>query len=368
MSEEEKKHLPPRSTRGQRMSKLIEEEIEQDNQFYSQIFGDESDEKDKEDFIIEQEQEDIFDSDFDQPEEQPLELGQEPQEEKKKKKNVYLDPRKRANNTSRKSSSKRERANSSKSSNKTSSSVDSGDHGDSISEEGNPALKKQKVSTRKSERTSTKQVSERIAQQSQEPHVDNKKVSQRKKSVSNMKQLSQEELMKEAEETAIINRESLLGLIKMEEEKKQKARQSATTKITGPKITRLSRNGMNTFIFSDFPSIPYCINSVEDGKLQTVMNNKKYCILTGNIARYVDPLTKIPYSNIEAFKNIRERFEIFKRDYGQYALNPTCTDPNFLKNFSLYLQEFVKLQHQQNISKQLEIGVEKPIMVESKKE
>lgn len=38
--------------------------------------------------------------------------------------------------------------------------------------------------------------------------------------------------------------------------------------------------------------------------------NKLYCPVTKKIARYIDPLTNIPYYDIEAFKLIRKAYKM----------------------------------------------------------
>lgn len=112
-----------------------------------------------------------------------------------------------------------------------------------------------------------------------------KKKAKRVKRSENYRIPTQQERLEEAKITAQINTESLYYLIKMEEEKKQRAiRQKEDV---GPKIKFYSRNGENVLIFSD-SIIPPEICAKEQ-----FIPKKPICIFTGKEARFKDPLTGI---------------------------------------------------------------------------
>uniref|UniRef100_A0A6B2L543 Vps72/YL1 C-terminal domain-containing protein n=1 Tax=Arcella intermedia TaxID=1963864 RepID=A0A6B2L543_9EUKA len=218
--------------------------------------------------------EDLVDSDFDIPEEATLEtevLGEEP-EEKKKKKNVYVDPKR----------SKKRKAE------------------EDLSESESESEKKRKKSNiyvAPSDRTLRKSTLETSLKQQKEIEAP---VSTTKTEKKIVKKFTQEQLLLEAQETEKKNLDSYAQLKKLEDDKKKVVVKKYT--IRGPKIIEITNKRGQVLCFEGFPEYPTVIKSKAPP-----YPTKKVCSVTGLPAPYLDPLTKLPYATLEAFKVIRER-------------------------------------------------------------
>jgi vacuolar protein sorting-associated protein 72 len=306
----EKKKLPERSTRGKRLTELIEEEIEVDKKFYSEVFEDEENEEEKAEFEVgEEEEEDAVDSDFDLEEDLTVITPQvDTKESSTPKKNVYKDPLKSGKKKttvassvttpSTKSTPKRKR------------------------------IEKDETKLRKSNRSNTVQASERL----QHKLSIEAPTQTRKKRKTEHKALTQEDMLREAAKTAQINTKSLENLIQIEEEKK-KVPKNLKVQIEGPMIRLLSRNGVETITFTS--EIPTFIHEKEDENRKS----RGLCIVSGIEAKYVDPVTGVSYATVNAFKTIRECFEQFKLLFGDHATSPSYNDKMFLVNFHYFFHQ-----------------------------
>ena len=125
-----------------------------------------------------------------------------------------------------------------------------------------------------------------------------------KRKQNNVHFLTQEQLLEEAQITEEINRASLEILTKLEEEKKQLPKLKPT--IIGPMIRYLSneKNG-ETITWTDPSTFP--VGDLVQVNVRLSPSNE-ICPITGMKAKYFDPKTAIAYANVEAFKQIRERY------------------------------------------------------------
>ncbi len=62
---------------------------------------------------------------------------------------------------------------------------------------------------------------------------------------------------------------------------------------------------MDTITFSNVEDIPIILK-LNNNNLP--IKKAKICAITGLKAKYFDPLTKQPYANIEAFKELRRKY------------------------------------------------------------
>jgi vacuolar protein sorting-associated protein 72 len=114
--------------------------------------------------------------------------------------------------------------------------------------------------------------------------------------------LNQQQMLEEAAITEMYNSYSLSLLMQIEENKSQKESfESNPMQYPRVKLTDSIKSGArNVKLFTeqalDFskPKVP----------------NTDFCAVTGNPAKYRDPLTGLPYSDLESFKIIRERYHL----------------------------------------------------------
>ena len=156
---------------------------------------------------------------------------------------------------------------------------------------------------------------------------------ERQKSVksrrSNVKPLSQEELLKEAENTEKLNTASLKSYLEMQIQKKKFVSRKKHA-IHGPFIRYLSTSRppsdslrtrkqhalagtsqptrvVNLIIHSHPEESPAVFRTYSPHKLVESYRNV-LCPVTGLPAKYRDPLTNLPYYSAEAFKTIRAKY------------------------------------------------------------
>ena len=133
--------------------------------------------------------------------------------------------------------------------------------------------------------------------------------------------MTQEELLAEAKITEKINIASLDAYQKLELEKKRKT----LTKISikGPMIRYHSvtmplvksdteddelvespclKQSRNFITFTDENTL----RQIFPNEKHKLVNQPKKCVITGLPAKYFDPITKLPYHNLIAFKALRE--------------------------------------------------------------
>ncbi|GAB5370887.1 hypothetical protein AAMO2058_001531900 [Amorphochlora amoebiformis] len=297
--------MPSRRGRGARM---IEQLKNIDNEDYwkdKQLFD--LDEENEIDYSTESDEEDVVDSDFDESEADDSDGEVKVVKEKKKKRNVYVDPSKRPGK-------KRAPLGAPTSDVKTEPSSGSGGAIAADASEARPAPKSSAslapsapLERRKSTRTSTIENSEDLRKREVEQSKQVKRKSTRKKH----RVLTQDEQFEEAKQTEELNRESLKRLL-AEEEQAKKIDRAKKPKYTGPRIIFHSRavNG-NEKTRTEKVNISYTHGDFTVYKKPTLKRNSEkppVCLVTGLAARYSDPLTKLPYANITAFKQLRDMY------------------------------------------------------------
>jgi len=286
----EKKDLPSRSTRGKRMTNLIEEEIEADESFWGQEFFKE--EEGDNQYVSEEDEEDVKDEDFYDPSNEvvePLESEPDKKDDKeKKKRKIYVDPQSRQGKKHKHSGKSKESLT------------------DAIPTTPQPqtgAKGKKLVQSDRIIRTTTKDKTNKTEGKREKEHIkkEKKRVEREKrKSQVHILEMTQEDLLEEAKTTEIYNVASVEILTRLAEEKKKVLPRPS---LEGPLIRFLSKQGINTITFTESSSFPDFINSKP---IQYPQQLK--CSITGMPAKYIDPLTMAPYTTIESFKVIRENF------------------------------------------------------------
>lgn len=119
------------------------------------------------------------------------------------------------------------------------------------------------------------------------------------------KQLSQAELLAEAARTAIENTRSLMYMEAVEEENKRRATNN-TGKYVGPMVSHHSFKGddgeEHTVV-----RVKHTNFAPEYLEPQTLpaLPTKDVCPVTNTVAKYRDPVTKLGYSTLDAFRKIR---------------------------------------------------------------
>ncbi|CAM6085282.1 unnamed protein product [Calypogeia fissa] len=310
-----------RASRGKRMSKLLDEEAEADDEFWNQdAFKDAADDNE---YAEEDEEADVFDSDFDEDEPDEEEEEQDDDERRPTKKRK-LPPgskhEKRKEEKKKKKQEKKEKKEASKKSKSfqkdkvsfemhtpvgdTSQAVPSlpivsqmsqfQENGETIQDaDGEP------VSIRKSTRTAVV-----IKQAEREAHQAALQALSRpiKKKKEEERKISQEEMLLEAAQTEIQNLQALEVMLAREEEVKRKAVIQKAF-YAGPQIRFHSRDGKNVLEFTKVHDLPQVFSSSP-----LPYPKKAICVITGLPAKYRDPKTGLAYATKEAFKAIREKF------------------------------------------------------------
>lgn len=114
------------------------------------------------------------------------------------------------------------------------------------------------------------------------------------------RRLTQEDMLNEAKITEIINKRSLKRLLEIEEEHKRIPRCS---KRFTPAIVRTTSGPNGSVVIFPDEATASCINQLPIPYVHTHI-----CGVTGQPAKYLDPQTNFPYTTIDAFKAIRERY------------------------------------------------------------
>ncbi|WVZ95596.1 hypothetical protein U9M48_041336 [Paspalum notatum var. saurae] len=266
-----------RASRGKRITKLLEDEIEQDEVFWNQDAL--KDEENDDNYEEEQDAGDEFDSDFGEDESEPDD-DDEPEKEVRERlpiKKRLMFPGK----TLRKTNVKKKK--------KITPKLEDGTEADKSSDKPGPStftdvpdeFETEKI-IRKSTRTSVIPI--------------------KRKKEGEEKRMTQEEMLLEAAETEIMNLRNLERVLAREEEVKKKAVVHKDT-YDGPTVRFFSRDGESRLEF---------INGASFGsELCTTSSpypEKSVCVVTGLPAKYRDPKTGLPYATMEAFKIIRESY------------------------------------------------------------
>ncbi|ESW30830.1 hypothetical protein PHAVU_002G186100 [Phaseolus vulgaris] len=277
-----------RATRGKRLTKLLDDEIQEDELFWNQEALKDEDEDDN--YQEEPEIADEFDSDFDEDEPEPEE--EDPNkydaEERMLKKKRLVFPgktlavkKKKKKILSKLEGSPKEEEHSGKASE---------EHQDETGERMIRKSTRTSVIVRQAERDAI-----RAALQATIKPVKRKKEGEEKR-------MTQEEMLLEAAQTEIINLRNLERVLAREEEVKRRAIVHKNV-YNGPQIRYISKNGCSYLEFIKGSSFH---SEISTGPVQ--YPEQPICSITGLPAKYRDPKTGLPYATKEAFKIIRERF------------------------------------------------------------
>ncbi|CAN6444954.1 unnamed protein product [Victoria cruziana] len=280
-----------RATRGKRMTKLLDEEVEIDNQFWNQDALKE--EEDDVNYEEEPEIADEFDSDFDEDEPDLDDDGENDGEEVVRVKKRLIFPGKSGN--------KKKNKKVLTTVNRISKDVHSPDRSPSVQPEQQdvPDDGTERV-VRKSTRTlvivrQAEREAIRAALQATMKPIKRKKEGEEKR-------MTQEEMLLEAAQTEVINLRNLEHVLAREEEVKKRSVVHKEVYV-GPQVRYYSREGKNYVEFINGLSFQSEIH-VD----QLPYPEQALCAVTSMPAMYRDPLTALPYATKEAFKIIRESF------------------------------------------------------------
>ncbi|CAK7327484.1 unnamed protein product [Dovyalis caffra] len=307
-----------RATRGKRMTKLLDEELEEDDLFWNQdaLKDDENDDNYQE----EGEVADEFDSDFDEDEPEPDEEAEKEVEERPRNKKRLIFPGKTLPKKKKKKKdlSKVDTPSKNEKSTQQPATPDRQDVPDDV--EGERIVRKStrtSVIVRQAERDAI-----RAALQATMKPIKRKKEGEEKR-------MTQEEMLLEAAQTEIVNLRNLERVLAREEEVKKRAIVHKAVLL----LSRIQRIVISVTTFNNIRSIVYdqssavitaatvkicnsldmmCIKLNQSQELISYTAEypeKAVCAVTGLPAKYRDPKTGLPYATKEAFKIIRERFE-----------------------------------------------------------
>ncbi|KNA17438.1 hypothetical protein SOVF_079950 [Spinacia oleracea] len=297
-----------RATRGKRMNKLLDDEVEEDEAFWNQdaLLEEENDNE----YEAEPEIADEFDSDFNEDESEPDDDGgqneADAREKRPKKRLVYTGKPQTKKKKKKKDLSKLEESLRDEMDKDVSNSMEAPDgkkHSDQPTtpdhhEEGDEVEGEKSV--RKSTRTAVvvrqaEREAIRAALQATTKPVKRKKEGEEKR-------MSQEEMLLEAAQTEITNLRHLERVLAREEEVKKRAIVHKEV-YTGPQMRYSSKNGDTVIEFRNGLSFESEISTKSVPYPQ-----KALCAVTGLPAKYRDPKTGLPYATKEAFQTIRERY------------------------------------------------------------
>ncbi|KAF7836390.1 SWR1 complex subunit 2 [Senna tora] len=277
-----------RATRGKRMTRLLDEEIEEDELFWNQEALKEEENDDN--YEEEPEVADEFDSDFDEDEPEPDEEGENDAVERIPKKKRLIFPGKRLpKKRKKKTLSKLEDA---PEDDKEAEQSNAEEHHDAPDDAGERMIRKStrtSVIVRQAERDAI-----RAALQATTKPIKRKKEGEEKR-------MTQEEMLLEAAQTEIMNLRNLERVLAREEEVKRRAIVHKAV-YNGPQIRYISKDGCTFLEFSKGLSFQSEISTTS-----VPYPEKSVCAITGLPAKYRDPLTGLPYATLEAFKIIRQR-------------------------------------------------------------
>jgi len=310
-SEEEEVEKPPerrapsgRASKGSRMSKLIAEEADEeedgdgDKEFYNQGFwADEEEDNDFEGDADDEEGRDSFDSDFgDSTESDDDDDGDDEKAAKKagapKKKSVYKDP-KIARKKDDGSGPSSVAAPKPKAPNKR-----------ARTDLELPPAERSRGSLRASTQDAHATAAEKRARLEAEAKAKAERLKElgKKKGVE-LRRLTQAEILAEAAQTEIINRASLERMLRQEEDKRRVIVRDRNT--DGPRIkfhSKRSGDSVRNYVtFCDTP-LPAAIDGIAPP-----YPAPQRCVVSNAPAKYVDPATGNPYASLEAFRALRGR-------------------------------------------------------------
>ncbi|KAM7491568.1 hypothetical protein LguiA_034489 [Lonicera macranthoides] len=275
-----------RATRGKRMTKLVDEELEEDDQFWNQDALKE--EENDTNYEEETEVADVFDSDFDEDEPDPDEEAEKEPDERARTKKRLIYPGKPL---SKKQKKKKVVSKFDEKTPEHSTLLPENDTADDDVEVERIVRKSTRTSVivRQAERDAI-----RAALQATMKPIKRRKEGEEKR-------MTQEEMLLEAAQTEIMNLRNLERVLAREEEVKKRAVVHKAV-YSGPQIRYLSRNGCSYLEFTNGVSFQSEISTNT-----TPYPQKAVCAVTGLPAKYRDPKTGLAYATKEAFRIIREQ-------------------------------------------------------------
>ncbi|KAK5650448.1 hypothetical protein RI129_001477 [Pyrocoelia pectoralis] len=324
-----------RSTAGNRMAKLLNEEDDCQDEFYKVNYGGFQETATDNEYEAEEEGEDQVDSDFSIDEnDEPVSDNEEESQRKKRRlvTKAYKEPV--PNQNKQKPKSPKPKPSASKDHNDTQQTSDQGE--------------------RKSIRKSTAAKSAATAQRVKIRTLEQKRKTKKPKEEEWIP--TQEELLEEAKITELENLQALERYQKMESEKKSRRPFKRTRfgpiiqyhsmrmplieeinserdeeNVKNEKIAEPSQKYYErTFItFLDDPN-DVVFKNVMKIRPPPKVPNKLRCTITKKPAKYVDPLTCLPYHDIQSFKLIREAY------YQQLEAHGDKSDPVMAKWLDWY--------------------------------
>ncbi|RYR64187.1 hypothetical protein Ahy_A03g010315 [Arachis hypogaea] len=286
-----------RATRGKRMTKLLDDEIQQDDLFWNQDAL--KDEEEDDNYVEEAEES--------EPDDQPdNDIADE--RVHKKKRLIFPGkklPKPKKSKKKQKVLSKLERSPNDDDDDDDEDNDDDDDdkpekepvpeeHHDTRDDGGEKIIRKSTrtaVIVRQAERDAI-----RALQASMKPQTV------KKKKEGEEKRMTQEEMLLEAAQTEIMNLRNLERVLAREEEVKRKAIVHKTV-YNGPQIRYISKDG---YTYLEFIKGSSFHSDIATTPVQ--YPEQPLCAITGLPAKYRDPKTGLPYATKEAFKEIRQRF------------------------------------------------------------
>ncbi|KAL5710578.1 hypothetical protein ACHQM5_021123 [Ranunculus cassubicifolius] len=287
---------PSRKTRGKRMTKLLDEELEEDELFWNQ----EALKEEEHDINYEADGDgaDVFDSDFDEDEPEPDGEAENDGEERERKKKRLLPPGKPVVKKKHKKKVLSKLGKSSK------------DEVSSPAQESSPPEHHDTQDDLEGERTVRKSTRTSVIVRQAEREAIRAAVQAtmkhpvRRKKEGEERRMTQEEMLLEAAQTEIVNLRNLERVLAREEEVKKRAVVHKMV-YSGPQVRYSSKDGQNLLEFSKGFSF-----GTEICTTRPPYPQKAVCAITGLPAKYRDPKTGLPYATKEAFKLIRQRFSM----------------------------------------------------------
>ncbi|KAI4331832.1 hypothetical protein L6164_016787 [Bauhinia variegata] len=279
-----------RATRGKRMTKLLDEELDEDELFWNQDALREEENDDN--YEEEAEVADEFDSDFNDDEPEPDEEAENDGEERLPKKKRLIFPGKTLAKKKKKKKILSKLESSPKDDKSTQQSTIE-EHHDVLDDTGERMIRKStrtSVIVRQAERDAI-----RAALQATSKPIKRKKEGEEKR-------MTQEEMLLEAAQTELMNLRNLERVLAREEEVKRRAIVHKDV-YNGPQMRYISKNGCSYLEFTKGLSFQSEISTTS-----VPYPEKSVCAITGLPAKYRDPKTGLPYATKEAFKIIRQRF------------------------------------------------------------
>lgn len=317
-----------RRTAGNRLKRLLEQQEDPDDEFYGTAYGGFLDEEEDNDYRSEESEEDVVDSDFDQDDQEQQEENDENQSDSTKKRQTKDDNGESDDEDGETSRRRKKKIVYQAKSLQQDLKAQKREEQEQTSETRQTRLQEKKASVPKTEAktlrksTSVKRVElEKRQQERQERRTYLKGIASIR-NTGEVRRLTQEELLEEAKITEEINIESLEAYQQIEMKKKETKRMKliqecpriCTSSMTivnepndqwndlldGQSISeRCSRTFISFTHVQTYNDLCSTLNSSEH------CHRRRLCPITGMPAQYFDPLTRMPYANIEAFQILR---------------------------------------------------------------